>query len=98
MIETTVQISNDAGLHARPLAAFVKVAKRFESAIEVQNLTTGKGPMNGKSPVQLLLLTAQQGHTLRISADGQDAEAALAALVQLVEADFALEKVLNGTH
>jgi phosphotransferase system HPr (HPr) family protein len=97
MHEVSVQISHASGLHARPLAAFVKVAKGFAAEIKVQNLTTGKGPVNGKSPVHLLMLTAQQGHTLRISAAGTDAEAALDALLQLIEADFAQEGV-HDTH
>lgn len=91
MADVVVRIAHESGLHARPLAAFVKVAKGFEAEIKVQNLTTGKGPTNGKSPVSLLMLTAQQGHELRISANGSDADAALAALVRLVEADFAQE-------
>ncbi|GAB4447172.1 MAG: HPr family phosphocarrier protein [Chloroflexi bacterium OHK40] len=97
MYETTVTIRHASGLHARPLAAFVKLAKGFAAEITVRNLTTGKGPVNGKSPVNLLMLTAQQGHELRISASGDDAEAALAALALLVESDF-VQELANGTH
>jgi len=91
MFEATVSIHHASGLHARPLATFVKLARSFGAEIQVQNLTNGKGPSNGKSPVHLLMLTAQQGHTLRISTSGSDAEEALAALVRLVEDDFAQE-------
>lgn len=91
MHEATVRISHDSGLHARPLAAFVKLAQGFDAEIRVQNLTNGKGPMNGKSPVHLLMLTAQQGHELRITASGPQAQAALDALTALVSADFVQE-------
>jgi phosphocarrier protein FPr len=91
MPDAVVRIGHESGLHARPLAAFVKLAKGFQAEINVQNLTSGKGPVNGKSPVHLLMLTAQQGHELQITASGADADAALAALVRLVEADFAQE-------
>jgi phosphotransferase system HPr (HPr) family protein len=96
MHDAVVRIAHESGLHARPLAAFVKLAKGFEAEIKVQNMTTGKGPVNGKSPVHLLMLTAQQGHELRITASGADAEAALAALVGLVAADFAQEGAHDG--
>lgn len=91
MVEATVQIAHAAGLHARPLALFVKLAKSFAADIEVSNLTTGHGPVNGKSPVHLLLLKAGQGHALRISAKGPQADQAVAALVALVKADFGQE-------
>jgi phosphocarrier protein FPr len=70
------------------LAAFVRVAKGFAAEIKVQNVTTGKGPANGKSPVHLLMLTAQQGHELRITATGSDEGDALAALIHLVQVNF----------
>lgn len=89
MAEAVVTIGHASGLHARPLAVFVRVAKGFTAEIQVENLTTGKGPLNGKSPLQLLMLAAQQGHQLRISAEGAECDAALAALVRLVEYDFA---------
>jgi phosphotransferase system HPr (HPr) family protein len=92
--EAVVRIEHGAGLHARPLAAFVKLAKSFEAEVKVSNLDNNKGPVNGKSPIHLLLLTAQQGHQLRISTEGAQAEQALAALVGLVQADF----VQEGEH
>lgn len=89
MLEAVVTISHDSGLHARPLAIFVRAAKGFTANIWVENLTTGKGPSNGKSPLELLMLAAQRGHHLRIRAEGTQGAAALDALVKLVEHDFA---------
>ncbi|KAA3647308.1 MAG: HPr family phosphocarrier protein [Chloroflexi bacterium] len=88
MPEFTITIQHEAGLHARPLSAFVKKASQFEADIEVSNVTNGKGPSNGKSPLKLLLLAAQQGHEVKVSAEGQQAEEALAALKSLIENDF----------
>lgn len=98
MAEATVRIDHASGLHARPLAAFVRVAKGFSSDIKVQNMTSGKGPANGKSPVHLLMLTAQQGHELRIVASGADEDAALAALTRLVVNNFDQEEGGHGSH
>ena len=44
--------------------------------------------MDGKSIMGLLLLAAAQGSAIRITADGADEEAALAALCALVERGF----------
>lgn len=83
-----VTVAHEAGLHARPLAKFVKVAKGFDASIEVTNLTRGKGPVNGASPVKLMLLAVLQGHEIGISAEGPEADEALQALRQLVESNF----------
>lgn len=91
MAEASVRIDHASGLHARPLAAFVRVAKGFTAEIKVQNVTSGKGPVNGKSPVHLLMLTAQHGHELRIIASGADEDAALKALTRLVADNFGQE-------
>jgi phosphocarrier protein FPr len=84
MPERIVIIAGAAGLHARPLAAFVKLAKSFDADVQVENLTAQKGPANGKSPVHLLLLTAQQGHEIRIRTSGPEGEAALDALAHFI--------------
>ena len=88
MSEVIVTIQHEAGLHARPLAKFVKVAKQYDATIEVTNLTRGKGPVNGASPVKLLLLAALQGHALQIVATGPQADEALMALQTLVMNNF----------
>lgn len=88
MAETVVKVEHDAGLHARPLAKFVKLAKGFDSDIQVENLTSGNGPANGKSSLKLMLLAVQAGHEIRIAAVGNDSESAVAALRELVLSDF----------
>jgi phosphotransferase system HPr (HPr) family protein len=88
MSVVTVTVQHEAGLHARPLTKFVKCAKSYDATIEVTNLTRGKGPVNGVSPVKLMLLAVLQGHELQISADGPQADEALQALRALVVNNF----------
>jgi phosphocarrier protein len=81
----TVKIVNRLGLHARPAMTFVDVASTFQSAIRV---CKGDTDVDGKSIMQMMMLAASQGSELTISADGPDADAALAALRRLVESGF----------
>jgi phosphocarrier protein HPr len=80
-----VQIANRLGLHARAAARFVQTAAGFEAKI-----TAGRDGrvMDGKSILGILLLGASRGTTIEITADGEDEEAAVKALVELVESRF----------
>ena len=80
-----LEIRNPSGLHARPAALFVKTAAGFRSKIVVENVTRGTAPANAKSILTLLAGGVSRGHVVRISADGEDEEEALAALRALVE-------------
>ena len=80
-----VVVPNALGLHARAAARFVQMAARFVAQIRV---TRGDRTVDGKSLMGVLLLAASQGSTLRIDADGADAEAALDALAALVAGGF----------
>jgi phosphotransferase system HPr (HPr) family protein len=70
-------ILNKTGFHARPAASFVTLAKSFQSDIKVRYRDQ---VANGKSLVSLLKLGAVHGVTVRVSAQGSDAQAALEAL------------------
>src|SRR5438876_6619854 len=70
-------ILNKTGLHARPAATFVDLAKRFQADINVRH---GDAVANGKSLISLLQLGVEHGATVRVSAQGSDAAAALDAL------------------
>jgi phosphocarrier protein len=80
-----VTIRNRLGLHARAAAKFVHLASRYHAHVRVSK--EGR-VVDGKSIMGILLLAAAHGTTITISADGSDAEAALAALCQLVESGF----------
>lgn len=85
MRSVDIEIRNPSGLHARPAAMFVKAAAGFRSAVTVENLDRGTPPVNAKSIISFLGGGMAKGHTVRIAADGEDEEAAVAALRDLVE-------------
>ena len=76
--ETLVALPDGVDLHARPAADFVRTAMRFGSDITVA--ANGRDA-NAKSLLAVLALGARRGTTLRLSAEGDDAGAALEALV-----------------
>ena len=75
--ETAVALPATVDLHARPAADFVKTAMRFDAQIVVG--ANGRDA-NAKSLLSVLALGAKGGTRLRLSADGDDAGAALDAL------------------
>lgn len=80
-----VVIRNVKGLHARASAKFVKCAETFDASVSV----TREGTTVGATSIMgLMMLAAGPGSALDIIAQGPDAEAALAALVQLVGDGF----------
>lgn len=85
MSEREARIVNPLGMHARPAAEFVKTANRFQAQVSVQR---GDLTVNGKSIMGMMMLAAEQGATLRIAAEGDDAMAALDALCRLVADGF----------
>ena len=80
-----VTIPNDQGLHARPVMRFVDLAKQFQSRILVQKMNAR---VDGKNPMEMMLLEASKGTRLELLADGEDADGAVGALAALVESGF----------
>jgi phosphocarrier protein len=78
----TVEIKNEAGLHARPSSKFVGVTSKYDSDITVH---TENESVNGKSIMGLMLLGAEKGKRLKLVANGVDEHQLLEALRQLVE-------------
>src|SRR5262245_57373906 len=87
-VSREVRIRNKLGLHARAAARCVHTASRFRARVTVSR--DGK-VMDGKSILGILLLAASQGTSLMVSAEGEDAGAAVDALVALVEGGFGEE-------
>lgn len=84
----TVKIRNRLGLHARPAMMFVDAASASASEITVK----GNGEeVDGKSIMQMMMLAATQGVELEISAVGDDADAAVKRLADLVNSGFGEE-------
>ena len=86
--EVRLQVENPLGLHARPAARFVETASRYDAEVSVLNETTGRGPASGRSLTALGALGVRQGHEIRVSAQGAQAEEALRALEQLAGRGF----------
>jgi phosphocarrier protein len=82
-----VLLTHAAGLHARPSVKLTKLAKTFRAKVEL-----GAGPngpwIDAKSIVKVMAAKVPQGSRLHLRAAGADADAAVAALVGLVERDF----------
>jgi phosphotransferase system HPr (HPr) family protein len=77
MAEIRLLVVDPSGLHARPAARFVKAASRFSSRI----LVRGDGrEADAKSLIALLGLTVRPSSEITLTADGPDADEALAAL------------------
>lgn len=86
--ERTVKIVNKLGLHARPAAEFVKLAGRFQSDIRVRKEGV---EVNGKSIMGVMMLAAEYGSSITITASGVDAAEALDELETLVGNRFGEE-------
>jgi phosphocarrier protein HPr len=84
MVESQTTVGPQEGLHARPAAQFVKTAKQFSSEILVLK---GERQANAKSSLKIMTLGARKGDTLTIRAEGDDAQEAVDALVELISPD-----------
>ena len=87
-VERTVTISNRRGLHARASAKFVTLASTQPAAVEVEK---DGSKVAGTSIMGLMMLGAAMGDNVIISAQGDGAEDAVAALCALVEDKFGEE-------
>jgi phosphocarrier protein HPr len=83
-----VIIQHPAGLHARPASKFVRLASSFPCTIQLSDLTSGGAAVNAKSILGVLSLGVDQGHQIRVEADGERAAEAVAALRELIETNF----------
>lgn len=83
MYRKEIQIVNETGLHARPASDFVALAGKFRSKIEIQKV--GKeSRCNAKSIIMLLTLGLAKGETAVLTAEGEDEQAAVEALAELM--------------
>lgn len=88
MISRDFIISNKLGLHARPSAQLTQTAARFASDIHISR--NGRR-VNAKSIMGVMMLAAGQGSTVTVEAQGEDAEAALQAIGELIAGRFGEE-------
>ncbi|MGF1767214.1 fused PTS fructose transporter subunit IIA/HPr protein [Enterovibrio makurazakiensis] len=83
-INKTYKIKNAHGLHARPGAMLVSVAKKYESQIWVSNVSTDAKQVNAKSLIKVIALGVKHGHELEFTADGIDAQQAIDAIGEAI--------------
>jgi phosphocarrier protein HPr len=76
-MEKTFKVTADSGIHARPATLLVNVAGKFNSDI---NLEYNGKIVNLKSIMGVMSLGIQQGTEIKITANGDDADQALAAI------------------
>ena len=81
-------IVNERGLHARAAAKFVKLADSFNATVTVERNGTA---VDGRSIMGLMMLAASLGTEIAIEAKGPDEDAAMKAMLALIEAKFGEE-------
>lgn len=77
MRQISMQVTNDAGLHARPAGEFVKKSTRFKAALRIRNATRQTDWVDARSILSVLALGVEKGHTIEILADGPDENEAI---------------------
>jgi phosphotransferase system HPr (HPr) family protein len=89
MSEVILTIRHPAGLHMRPASLFLQTAARFKSTIQLANLDRREEvEVDAKSLFDIMSIGVSRGHRVRVRAQGEDADEALAALRELVAANF----------
>lgn len=83
--ERTFLIVNTLGLHARAAAQLVQTANRYRAEVHVEK---DGAEVNGKSIMGVLTLAAAKGTEILVWCEGEDAEAALAALATVIQNGF----------
>ena len=82
-----VRLVHAVGMHARPAVKLTKLAKKFQAQVSVRVAGAAEW-INAKSVAKIMAMRAAHGSIIEIKASGSDAEAAVAALVELIAADF----------
>ena len=85
MIKQSITISNKLGLHARASAKLTKLAGSFQSDVF---MTRNERRVNAKSIMGVMMLAAGIGSVIEIEVTGPDEQAALAALIALIDDKF----------
>jgi phosphocarrier protein HPr len=85
VLERTITLASQSGLHARPAAVFVQKAKSFHSQVM---LSKNERTANGKSILSVLTLGAEQGEQVILKVSGEDADVAIDQLTALLEEDL----------
>ena len=82
MVRVKYTIKNEEGLHARPASDFCKTASKFKSTIRV--IKDGE-EFEAKSMLMVLCVGAVQGDEIELTADGEDEQEAIDALIEALD-------------
>jgi phosphocarrier protein len=85
MVKTRITISNKLGLHARASAKFTKLAGSFQCDVFMSR--NGRR-VNAKSIMGVMMLAAGLGVEVEVETDGVDEQAAMDALLALIDGKF----------
>ena len=85
MIEHDIEISNKLGLHARAAAKLVNTAGQFEAEVHIQK---DHQRINAKSIMGVMMLAASKGTSITLQTEGPDEQAAMDALIELINDKF----------
>jgi len=88
-VEKKLTICNQKGLHARAAAAFVKCINDIDAEVVVEK---DEQKVDGSSILSLMMLAASKGTTIKIIADGNEAEKAINELSVLINNRFGEEQ------
>ena len=89
-VQKKLTIKNKLGLHARPAAMFVALTSKFESEITVSK---GKVEVDGKSIMGIMMLAAGKGSKILVTAQGRDANKAIAEIERFLDNQALEEQV-----
>jgi len=85
MIQREVKITNNSGLHARPATFFIQKANTYRSGVWV---VKDDRKVSAKSLLGVLSIGIAKGMSITLVADGDDEQAAIDGLVELIETGF----------
>jgi phosphocarrier protein HPr len=85
MIQTSTNISNKLGLHARASAKLTKLAGSFPCEVW---MSKGERRVNAKSIMGVMMLAAGMGSTVQIETNGAQEQEAMDALLTLIADKF----------
>lgn len=85
MPRAIAEIANRLGLHARPSAKLTQLATQYRSEVWLER--EGRR-VNAKSIMGVMMLAASHGSKITIETEGEDAEEALSAIIELIASRF----------
>lgn len=85
MLEKTICVTNETGIHARPAAVLVKVAMKYQSDIFIYR---GGNEYDAKSIMNVMSMGVRKGEEIHLKINGPDETQAFQTITELIENDF----------